>query len=712
MNKSKMTFGSVLFSINFGLCSSLTAEPNLEPPVATVANTVLTKHGDSRTDPYSWLNKRDTREVLDYLSEENEYTSKFMAPHKRNQNFLFKEMMSRYQEDEESASYYKNGYFYFTKVYKETSYPRYYRKKGPLNGKEELLLDVNKLAEYKEYTSVRSVKVSPNNDYLAYGLDHQGRRNYKIKFKSLVSGDNLNSEIAVSNGNFVWTADSQHIYYIKQDQETLRASQLFLFSIKDGTSQKVFEEKDPSYSLRITKSKTDRFLFLRSESTDSNETRYLKTSNIRGQWKVFSKRRKDLKYYLKDGLDKFFLLTNHESSNYKIAESPIAPSNPKKWKTIIEHSSKRYITDMDVFKSHLVYLSREKTVSRVYTYNRKKRKKLKLSFSDPTHRISFNFNPIYDSNTFRLNFESLSKPKTVFEYKFGSKHKVMIHQRSLPNDYNPDNYISKRVFAKAKDGSKIPMSIIYKKGLKRDGQNPAIIQGYGAYGITIEPHFDRDRISLLDRGFVFAIAHVRGGSMKGKSWYNGGRLSNKVNSFTDFIDCSRYLIINSYTNKKQLYARGGSAGGLLVSAAMNMRPTLYNGVIAHVPFVDVVTTMLDESIPLTTGEFKEWGNPKNRDHYEYMKSYSPYDNIKKQDYPNLLVTAAYHDSQVQYWEPAKLVAKIRSHHTGDNTVLLKTNMSAGHGGASGRDGRLKERALEYSFIFAMENMRAYPQDKS
>ena len=697
-----------IFGLLFIITPSAKAEVTPEPEAKKIPK-VLKRHGDERIDNYYWLRNRKDSEVIKYLEDENLYTDSFMSQYENEQENIFKEMKSRIRPEDQTAPYYDNGFFYYRRTFADKDYPIYYRKKGSLDKKEDILLDVNDLADDHKFTSVWGLKVSPDNKTLAYAHDTVGRRIFTIYFKDL-NNDSIHSfNIPKSTGNFQWSADSKYLFYVKQDPTTLRASELFRFSLSTKKSQKIYTEKDDTFSIWLGESKSKRYLFLVSGSTETNETRFIKSDSPNASWRIFQKRQKGVKFGVYDGLSKFYLRTNLNASNYQIMETDLRSTKSSKWKTVVPHSSKKYITNLQVFKSHIFYVSKENSISKLKSYDRRKKKTKTFKFNDPAYTVGFYKNPIYDSNTIMLSYESLTTPRTVYKYSLDGKTKSIVYRKKVPGGYDPSQYISKRVFAKAKDGSKIPMSIVYKKSVKRNGKNPALIYGYGSYGAIIEPRFSTTRLSLLERGFVFAIAHVRGGAMKGKKWYDKGRKLNKMNSFTDFIDCSRYLIINSYTNKKQLYAQGGSAGGLLMGTVMNLRPNLFNGIIAGVPFVDVVTTMLDDSIPLTTGEYDEWGNPNKKKYYQYMKSYSPYDNIKAVKYPNLLVTTGLHDSQVQYWEPAKWVAKLREYRKGDSTILLKTNMEAGHGGASGRDNRLKEKALEYSFIFALENITTVPK---
>ncbi|SMF14075.1 S9 family peptidase [Pseudobacteriovorax antillogorgiicola] len=698
-----------LLALTSLLClSSGIALATISAPKAPQKPKELIKHGDKRIDPYYWLNERQNPDVIAYLNAENDFTEAHMSKHEALQDELFNEMKSRIKKADSTAPYYDNGYFYYTRTREQGNYRLYCRKKSNLNQVEEIMLDVDKLSQDLPYTSVYNVSVSPNNQLLGYAHDKVGRRIYSIYFKDLKTGKMLPQFIENVTGNFVWANDSKTLFYTKQDPQTLRFNQVFRYSLDTGKSQLVFEEKDEAFSVYVGKSVTNRYILAESVSTETTETRWVSADSPKDSWTIFHPRKRGLRYEVFDGDDRFFVLTNHQAKNYQLMSTPTSKTSLKYWKTVIKHQADKHLQSARVFKEHIILLEKKGGLARLKIFNRKNNKSSYIKFDDPAYRTNFYVNAVYDTNTFLYSYESMTTPPSIYSYNFDNKRQQLIKQKDVLGDFNRRDYTSKRILAPARDGAKIPVSIVYRRDLKRNGNNPTVLYGYGSYGSTVEPGFSSNRLSLLDRGFIFAIAHIRGGAMLGRTWYEDGKLLKKKNTFTDFIDVSEYLIRNKYTNSKKLYASGGSAGGLLMGAVINMRPDLYNGVIAAVPFVDVVTTMLDDSIPLTTGEYDEWGNPNNKEYYNYMKSYSPYDNVEAKEYPNLLVTTGFHDSQVQYWEPAKWVAKLRNLKKGDQLVLLKTNMDAGHGGASGRFNALKELAFDYSFIMGLEGIKPKP----
>ncbi|MFW7377417.1 MAG: S9 family peptidase [Oligoflexus sp.] len=698
------------------LLSSLTlsffhfAQQGHAMPEAPKAKTVpheITMHGQTRQDPYFWLRDRDSKDVIDYLNAENAYTAKIMSSTNELQEKLFAEMKDRVPKDDATAPYYYRGYFYYSRTEGDKDYHIYCRKKGSVGSPEEIILDVNQLAKDQSYLSVSAARVSPDGKRIAYAIDTQGRRIYTLAFKDLTSGETLKISIPDITGNFVWANDSDTIFYTKQDPVTLRSHQVYRFSLSKPTeSQLVFEEKDETFSAYISKTRTDRFLLITSHSTLSTEVRYADANLNSDQWKVFQERQKDLEYGIEDGMDRFLIYTNHQAKNFQIMESPIEQTELQHWKTVIKHNPQVYLEDIEVFQDFFVVSEKTEGVTHYRVYDRKKKTSHHIKFEESAYLSHPYINRIYDTDTFVFTYESMTTPDSVYSYHVPSRKKTLVKQHEVLGKFNADNYKSKRIYATAKDGTKIPVSLVYRKGLKKNGKNPTLLYGYGSYGINIDPSFSSNRLSLLDRGFVFAIAHVRGSSLLGRPWYEDGKLLKKMNTFTDFIAAAEFLIAEDYTSRDKLFAMGGSAGGLLMGTVINLRPDLFRGVVAAVPFVDVVTTMLDDSIPLTTGEYDEWGNPNNKTYYEYMLSYSPYDNVKAQDYPNLLVTTGFHDSQVQYWEPAKWVAKLRTVKTDKNLLLLKTNMDAGHSGTTGRFSYLREVALDYAFLLHLSGIKS------
>ena len=674
----------------------------------TVAPTVkrvpreLIVHDHTRMDKYFWLNDRNDPEVIEYLQQENDYLKEQLKHTEGFQSKLFDEMKARIREDDESVPYLKNGFYYYTKFLKGGEYPVFCRKEGSLDEEEEVMLDVNLLADGREFMSVGAVVVAPDQNLLAFSEDMVGRRIYDIRFKDLKTGELLDDVIHSVTGNLVWANDSETIFYSRQDSDTLRAFQIYRHTL--GTDQKedvlVYQEDDDTFTCYVSKSKSRDYIFIHSQSTLSSEYRFLSAENPEGNWKLVQQRTSELEYSVEHYGDEFLILTNDkEAKNFKLVKAPVVAPGKENWIDLIPHQEDVLIEGFEVFRDFLVIDERYQGLNRINIRSWDGVGSHDIVFEEPAYAVWIGHNPEFDSQVLRFGYNSLTTPGSIYDYDMNSHHRVLLKQHEVVGGYNADEYQSERIWATAGDGVKIPISLVYKKELfRKDGSNPLLQYGYGSYGHSIDAVFSSGRLSLLDRGVVFAIAHIRGGQELGRAWYEEGKLLKKKNSFTDFIACSEYLIEQQYCSKETLYAMGGSAGGLLIGAVMNLRPDLYKGMIAAVPFVDVATTMLDETIPLTTGEFDEWGNPKNKVYYDYILSYSPYDNIERKDYPHLLVTSGLHDSQVQYWEPTKWVAKLRELKTDDRRLLLYTNMEAGHGGASGRFKPLKETALEYAFI--------------
>ncbi len=681
-------------------------KPDMNPPDAKKEPKELTIHGDTRIDNYFWLNQRDDQEVIDYLEAENEYTEAALKPTEPLQEELFKEMKGRMKEDEESVPYKKNGYYYYKRYEEGKEYPVYCRKKGTLDAEEEILLDVNKMAEDYSFYRITGLSVSPDNNLLAYGVDTVSRRKYTIHVKNLETGEIYSDEIPVTTGYAVWANDNQNLFYTKKHPQTLRSFKIFKHKLGEDykKDQEIYHESDPTFRTRVFKSKSEKYLMISSHSTMADEYRYLEAGNPGGEFQVVQPRKRGLEYSLSHFKDHFYIVTNWEAQNFRLMRTPVGKGSKESWEEVIPHRENVYLEEIEIFRDYLVVQERKDGLTQLHIKRWNNSNNYYMEFEEEVYSANIGMNPEFDTKTLRYEYSSLTTPNSTFDYNMGTKERKLLKQDEVLGDFDPGNYESKRLWATADDGTKIPMSVVYRKGIELDGNNPTLIYGYGSYGATIDPYFRSTRLSLLDRGFVYAIAHIRGSQYLGREWYEQGKKLNKRNTFTDFNDCAEHLIEKNYTSPDHLYALGGSAGGLLMGAIVNMQPELYNGVVAAVPFVDVVTTMLDESIPLTTSEFDEWGNPKEEKYYEYMLSYSPYDNVKEQEYPHMLVTTGLHDSQVQYWEPAKWVAKLRDKKTGDNLLLLHTNMEAGHGGASGRYEALKETAREYAFFIHLENV--------
>jgi oligopeptidase B len=675
-------------------------------PLAPKKPQLLEIHGHQRQDPYYWMNDRENPEVIDYLNAENSYLKEVMKPTEGLQKQLFEEMKGRIKEQDESVPYFKSGYFWYTRYEKGSEYPIFCRKLGSLEAEEAVILDVNALAEGKSYFQVAQAATSTNQQLLAFAADEVGRRIYTIRFKNLDTHEFLEDQIPEVTGNFVWAADQQSVFYSKQDPETLRSFQIYKHILGSPTSTDllVYEELDEEFSCMVHKTKSEKFILIHSESTISSEVRFIAADQPSSAFQILQARIPHLEYAVDHYGDHFFIRTNDQAQNFKLVKAPIANPAKENWIEVIPHRPETLFEDFDLFSKFLVTQERSNGLTQIHIQPwESEAVEHSLAFEDETYTAYVGTNPEFDTEILRFGYNSLVSPSSVYDYHMVTRQKTLLKQQEVVGGHEPSDYHSERIWAKAADGVLVPISLVYQKStFSKTGKNPVLLYAYGSYGYSMDAYFSSNRLSLLQRGFVFAIAHIRGGEDLGRSWYEDGKLLKKKNTFTDFIACAEHLIQQKYTSPAHLYAMGGSAGGLLMGAVINMRPDLFNGAIANVPFVDVVTTMLDESIPLTTGEFQEWGNPKEKEFYDYMLSYSPYDNVTANAYPNLLVTSGLHDSQVQYWEPTKWVAKLRELKTDQNLVLLFTNMEAGHGGASGRFNPLKEIALEYSFLLMLE----------
>ncbi len=674
----------------------------MDAPGAKKIKKEFHEFGNTRVDNYYWLNQRDNPKVIDYLKEENEYTARVMKKTEKLQKKLYKEIVGRIKQKDMSVPYNLRGYQYYTRYEKGKQYPVYCRKKLKKDAPEEIMLDGNKMARGHHFFEIGDWEVSQNNELLAYSVDTVSRRKYSIRFKNLETGDNYTDNIPNTTGDITWANDNKTVFYAIKDK-TLRAYRIMRHHLGENPEKDVvvYEETDPTYDVFVYKTKSDKYLVIGSSSTLSAEYRILNANDADGKFKVFQKRQRDHEYDISHQGGRWLIRTNKEAKNFRLMETPEDKTPIENWKELIPNRDDVLLEYIDVFRDFYVVTERKNGLRRFRVFNLKNNKDQYVSFDEKDYYAYTSENPKYDSRKLRYGFTSLKTPMTINDYDMISGKTTLLKQDEVLGGYNPGEYITDRLFAVARDGVKVPVSIVYKKGFIRDGSHPLRLYGYGSYGYSTESSFSSPRLSLLDRGFVIAIAHVRGGEEMGRQWYEDGKLLNKKNTFFDFIDCAKYLIENKYSSSDKLFAYGGSAGGLLIGAVINYDPGLFKGVIADVPFVDVVTTMLDESIPLTTGEYDEWGNPNDEEYYKYMLSYSPYDNVKAQDYPNILVLTGLHDSQVQYWEPAKWVARLREMKTGDNLVLLKTNMDFGHGGASGRFEQYKETALEDAFMLML-----------
>ena len=685
--------------------------PAAKPPIAEKQDHIREIHGDKVNDPYYWMNAyfkkgKDSTKVVNYLTAENTYWETMMKDTEPLRDELFKEMKARIKEKDESVPVFRNGYYYYSRTETGKQYFKYCRKKGNLQAPEEILLDVDQMAEGKAYYSAGGFNISPDNSKLIYGVDDISRRQYKLFLKDLNTGKTTDLGIKNVESETVFAADNKTIFYVAKNDVTLLSEKIKRHTLgtdasKDAT---VYEEKDKSNYIGVIKSKNQKYILIGSSATTSSEFSYIQADQPNETFKIFQPRMKDVIYDIYPLEDKFLVHTNKDALNFKVMETPLNKTSVENWKEMIPHRKEVLITGIDEFKNYIVFKERQNGLTQLSVLDKKTGKKEFLKFDEPAYLIRVPDNPEYNSDNFRFGYTSLITPYSQYEQNLATGDRKLLKQQEIIGGYDKNQYVAERIFATAKDGTKIPMSIVYKKGFEKNGKNPLLLYAYGSYGNSLDASFNSTRLSLLNRGFAFVIAHIRGGQEMGRQWYEDGKMMKKINTFTDFIDCGEFLVKEKYTSPEHLYAEGGSAGGLLMGAIANLKPELWKGVLSHVPFVDVVNTMLDESIPLTTNEYDEWGNPNNKEAYFYMKSYSPYENIAKKKYPNILITTGLHDSQVQYFEPAKWAAKLRDLKTDNNIILLKTDMSFGHGGASGRFDYLKDLALSYAFMFKLEGI--------
>lgn len=667
------------------------------PPSPPKKTMTLEKHGDIRTDDYFWLRERENPEVTKYLKAENDYTKAMMAPVENLEKTIFKELKSRIKEDETFFPYKDGPYYYSARYEKGSEYPLYTRFKGSPSAPEEVILNGPELAKNHSYFSTGGPEMSPNHHIMAYAVDTVGRRVYTIFFKDMITGKILPQKIENTTGGLVWANDNKTIFYTQQNPETLRSEKVFRYNLDTQKSELVYFEKDETFSVYLYKTLPEKFIYIVSYSTLSSEVQYLPANTPTATPKLFSPRSPEHQYSVTDTGNEFYIVSNRNAPNYKVMKTALDKTEEKHWQTFLAHSEDIYIDDLTVFKEFMAVEERSNGLSQIKILDHQGKNAEYLKYDDSSYVVSVGTNAEFDTSELRYNYQSLRVPSSIYYYDVKTKKSTFAHRQEVPN-FDTDKYRTERVFVEARDGTKVPVSLLMRKDQKVDSSAHLLIYAYGSYGAIIEPNFNSDWFSLIDRGFILAKAHIRGGSEMGRKWYDSGRTFQKMNTFYDFIDVTKKLQQQGYSTPEKTFAMGGSAGGLLMGVIMNLNPELYKGVVAQVPFVDVISTMLDETIPLTTGEYDQWGNPNDAKAYAYIRQYSPYDNIKKQKYPNTLVTTGLHDSQVQYWEPAKWVAKLREHNTGGSKILLKTNMDAGHGGASGRFESLKESATEFSFI--------------
>jgi oligopeptidase B len=701
---------------------------NSTPPDAAKKPHEMTIHGDTRVDDYYWMRLTDeqksakekdrhTQEVVDYIDAENDYTESRLKHTKKFQDKLFDEIVGRIKKDDESVPYLDNGYFYYTRYEKGKEYAIHCRKKGSLDSEEEILLDENVLAKGHDYFAVGGMDVSPDNQWMSYGVDLVSRRIYTIYFKNLVTGDVLKETIPNSTGSVAWANDNKTVFYTSKNEVTLLPEKIWRHKVGTDSAKDelVYEEKDESFYNGVYRSKSGEFIIIWNSSTLVSDYHILSANDPDGEFNNFSPRGTEHEYSIDHYQDKFYIITNWEAKNNRLMETSEDATDMGNWKEVISHRNDVHLLGMEIFKDHLVLNERKDGLRGLRVINQKNGQDEYINFGEQTYTARISVNEEFNTNILRYGYTSMVTPSSTYDYNMNTGEITLMKQQEVVGGYDQSLYRSERHYALARDGQPVPISLVYKKDLKNDPtfnnqgapDNPQnlLLYAYGSYGSTRDPYFSSTRLSLLDRGFIYAIAHVRGSQIYGRQSYDDGKMLNKKNTFTDFIDAGKYLVKEGLTDPNHLFAEGGSAGGLLIGAIVNMAPELWKGTIAAVPFVDVVTTMLDASIPLTSNEWDEWGNPEEKKYYDYMLSYSPYDQVIDQVHPNMLVTSGFFDSQVQYWEPLKWMAKLRDNWQGENVLYLHMNMDAGHGGKSGRFRRYREVALEYAFLFDLVGIK-------
>jgi len=696
----------------FGCMSKIKSPPN-----AITKPHELAMHGDKRIDNYYWMRLTDdqknakaldsqAQEVVDYISQENKYTQSSLSHTKKLQNTIFEEMVSRIKKDDESVPYLKNGYYYYSRFEKDLEYRIHCRKKGSLDAEEEIIIDENTLAEGYDYFSIGGMSISPDNKWLAFGADTVSRRVYEVRFKNLKTGDILATSIENSTGSVAWANDSQTVFYTSKNETTLLGEKIWRHKLgTENSDVMVYHETDETFYNGVYRSKSGKFIIIYHSSTLLTDYQILNANNPDGEFKRFTPRDFDHEYSIDHYKDRFYITTNWKAKNNRLMQTPDTRTGISNWKEVLPHRETVHLLSLEVFKDHLVINERKNGLRQLRMINQQTGNDEYIKFEEETYTSWVSVNEEFDTDILRFSYSSLVTPTSTFDYNMNSGQRSLLKQDEVVGGYDSNKYMSKRMYATARDGNSVPISIVYRKDLKEPEAQNLLLYGYGAYGNTIDPFFRSSRLSLLDRGFIYAIAHIRGGQVFGRQSYDDGKMLNKKNTFYDFIDAGKYLVNQKITNSDKLFALGGSAGGLLIGAVVNMEPSLWKGAIAAVPFVDAVTTMADPTIPLTTGEWKEWGDPRIKKYYDYILSYSPYDQITDTEYPNLLVTSGYYDSQVQYWEPLKYVAKLRDAWQGDNKLYLHMNMEAGHSGKSGRFRRYRESALEYAFLLDLGGIK-------
>jgi oligopeptidase B len=682
------------------------AEPGPQPPVAEKVKAEFREFGNVRIDNYYWLRERENPRVLDYLKAENEYLKAVLRSTEALQEKIYQEIVGRIKPTDLSVPYRENGYYYYSRFEEGQDYPVHCRKRGTLEAPEEVLLDGSAMAQGQPFFSLVGLEVSPDNSLLAYAVDTVSRRLYTQRFKNLATGETLADEIPNTLGMAAWANDNKTVFYVLKDTATLRpyAVMRHFLGTPATEDREVFREPDDAFTVYVFKSKSKEYVVIALESTVSTEYRLLDADNPQGEFKVVQPRERDLEYHIEHFRDKLYIRTNLAAKNFRLVETPLDKTSKENWREVVPHRADVLLEGFEIFNDYLVVEERQDGLTRIRVIGWKDKAEHNLDFGEAAYAAGIGRNPELDTDWLRYEYSSFTTPQSTYDYNLKTREKKLLKQQEVLGGFDPADYQTERLTATAPDGVKVPISVVYKKGLVKDGTNPLLQYGYGSYGAIEDPYFDSALLSLLDRGFAYALVHIRGGSDMGRAWYEDGKLLNKKNTFTDFIACAEHLVTQNYTRPDRLFAMGVSAGGLLMGAVVNVRPDLFKGVIAGVPYVDVINTMLDPGIPLTAQEFDEWGNPAKKEYYDYMLSYSPYDNVEAKDYPAMLVTTGLYDSQVQYWEPAKWVAKLRSLKTDKNLLLLHTNMDAGHGGQSGRYRQYREIALEYAFLLYLSGI--------
>jgi oligopeptidase B len=681
---------------------------NMQPPVASIKPHKHEKHGVTRVDNYHWLRDREDPEVIAYLEAENKYLQSNLAHTEELQRKLVTEFKTRIKQDDTTVPYRRDGYYYYRRMETGKNYPILCRKKGSLEAPEEIMVDGNKAAEGHKFFQIGSANVSTGNDLLAWAADTVGRRFYNVRFRNLTTGESLPDVIKDVTSSIAWANDNKTVFYAKQDPQTLRPYRIYrhVLGTDPAQEQLMYEEKDTTFNCYVFKTKSKGYILIASSHTLTDEYRYLDANKPEGEFRILQARERGHDYRFDHYGGHFYIVTNKEAKNFRLMRTPVDKTQLSNWEEVIAHKPGTLLQDIAVFRDRLVVTERRNALVHMRVRPWSGEGEHYIDFGEPAYAAGLAENFDFDSELVRYRYSSLTTPNSVYDYNMNTRTKTLLKRDPVLGGFDSANYVTERLFAPSHDGTKVPVSVVYRKDIKKRGSNPLLQYGYGSYGASMDAFFNPFAISLLDRGFIYAIAHIRGGQENGREWYEAGKLLNKKNTFRDFTAVTEFLVNSKYADPKRVYALGGSAGGLLMGAVMNMRPDLYHGIIAAVPFVDIINTMLDDSIPLTTAEYDEWGNPNEQQFFEYMLSYSPYDQVAKKAYPNLLVTTGLHDSQVQYWEPAKWVAKLRAMKTDKNKIFMRTNMDAGHGGASARDKRYEEIALEYAFLLDLAGAAA------